>query len=458
MRPGSLRLRLTLAAGGLIVLALALAGAGLVVVFDSVLNTRTADELDRTAKYLAGQAEIAPDGSVVLHRPPADPRGSTAYGGFYWQVEVRNGDAERQASLRSRSLWDMTLTLPEGTLPVPPSGNKVLDLPGPQGSTLLAVVRQVHIRTGPEDRFLTIVTALDRKELAESRRAFLHLLIPALSLLGVVLVGAMTLFVSRAMLPFRALRGELRAIHEGRSTALPAGFPEEVQPLADDLNRLLTLQAAAVERARGQAGDLAHGLKTPLAVLTALARRAEADGQPALAREIDEQAQAMARQVERVLARARSASASSLRRPRCDAAQVVGKLVSVLQRLPAEQKLAWRIDLPAQLQLPVQEDDLMEMLGNLLDNARKWASSTFTVSACAQAGRVGISIADDGPGMAPEEIARIARGQRWDESQPGTGFGLAITRDLCEATGGAMELSRSGQGGLLAVLSWPVAG
>jgi len=446
--PRSLRLRLILAAAGLILLALALAGFGLRAVFDSVLDRRTVEELDRTARSLAGQAEIGPEGHVSVPRPPGDPRQANAYGGLYWQIEWQ--DLAGDQRLRSRSLWDVALDLPPGTLPVPGAGRRVLDLPGPQNSRLLAVVRQVRILRSSASQSLVIVVALDRAELAASRAAFLELLMPALAGLGLVLVLAMTLFVHRALLPFRGLRAALRALHEGQVSALPGNFPDEVQPLADDLNRLAALQAAAVERARAGAADLAHGLKTPLAVLDALARRARTSGQVELGGEIEAQAALMARQVERVLARARSASAGTLRRARCAPAPLVEKLVSLLQRLPGDRLLAWEILVPSQATLPVEGEDLTEMLGNLLDNARKWANGRVRVTA----GAGFLAVEDDGPGMAEAEMQEIARGQRWDESRPGSGFGLAITRDLCEATGGRLELSNSRLGGLRAALSW----
>ena len=139
---------------------------------------------------------------------------------------------------------------------------------------------------------------------------------PALVALGLALSLAMGIFVQRALAPFRALRDDLRAVHEGHRTTLPAGFPDEVQPLVDDLNRLIGLQERALLRARTQAGDMAHGLKTPLAVLTALARRVAVD-RPDLASEVEEQAHAMGRQVERSLVRARIAAVGNLRRRSC---------------------------------------------------------------------------------------------------------------------------------------------
>jgi signal transduction histidine kinase len=449
VRSGSLRLRLGLAAAGLIALALALAGIGLTLIFDRVLDARTADGLDRTAKLIAGQVALAPDGAPTLPREPPDSRFSTPYGGLYWQID-RPVEAAGGATLRSRSLWDRSL----GTVPDAAQEPAVGDLAGPDGGRLIAVTRRVTIpdRTGPVA--LAVTVAEDRRDLAQSRATFLRLLVPSLGALFAALTLAMSLFVRRALAPFRTLRADLAAIHAGTRTRLPDTFPEEVRPLVADLNRLLDAQERDLERARTGAGDMAHGLKTPLAVLDALARRTEG-GHPALAAEIAEQAHAMARQVERTLARARAAS-GGLRRKACQVAPAVAKIAGALKRLPEGEALRWEIAVSDGLAFPGDEGDLTEILGNLLDNARKWAHRRIRVSGRAEGGEAGLVLEDDGPGMSEAAIAGIARGRRWDETRPGTGFGIAIARDLAEGVGARLRLSRSELGGLKVELCWPV--
>ncbi len=444
MKLRSLRLRLSLAAAGLVALALALAGAGLVVIFDRVLDARTAEDLDRTAKFLAGQVSRTPDGRLQLGAEPADPRFATPYGGLYWQVAPDGPD--RTADLHSRSLWDRSL-------PSPPPDRSVVDLAGPEDTRLIAVARHVTIGREPAQTPLTITVAMDRRDLAASRATFLGLIVPALIGLGLVLALAMSVFVQRALRPFRALRTELRAIHDGARTTLPGGFPEEVQPLVDDLNRLIGVQERALQRARTQAGDMAHGLKTPLAVLTALARRS-ADDRPELAAEIEGQALAMGRQVERALVRARIAAAGDLRRRACPVPPVVDRLVATLRRLPDADSLSWEVAVPATLSYPGDAGDLTELLGNLLDNARKWAHRRVVVTGATHGAESRLVIADDGPGMRAEAIAGIGRGRRWDEAKPGTGFGLAIASDIAEETGARVEMGASELGGLRVVIAW----
>ncbi|KQQ18201.1 ATPase [Methylobacterium sp. Leaf123] len=445
MNSGSLRLRLGLAAAGLIALALVLAGIGLTLIFDQVLDARTADGLDRTAKLIAGQVALAPDGAPTLPREPPDSRFSTPYGGLYWQVERAGGTA-----LRSRSLWDRSL----GTLPDTSEEPAVGDLAGPDGGRLIAVTRRVTIPGNGAPVALAVTVAEDRRDLAQSRATFLRLLVPSLGALFAALTLAMSLFVRRALAPFRTLRADLAAIHAGRQARLPETFPEEVRPLVADLNRLLDAQERDLERARTGAGDMAHGLKTPLAVLDALARRTETVD-PALAAEIAEQAQAMGRQVERTLARARAAS-GGLRRRACPVAPATARIVGALKRLPEGEALRWEIAIPENLAFPGDEGDLTEILGNLLDNARKWAHRRIRVSGRAAGGEHGLVLEDDGPGMSAAAIAGIARGRRWDETRPGTGFGIAIARDLAEGVGARMHLSRSELGGLRVELRWPV--
>lgn len=443
MTTRSLQLRLGVAAGALIALALILGGAGLFLIFDRALDRRTADELNHVARFLAGQLAFDAGGAPKLMQTPGDPRFENPYGGLYWQVETARGQ-----TLRSRSLWDKALVLPKR-----PSGetarHATLDLAAPDGGALIAVMRSVQLNTPPGAPLAVITVAMDRKELAESREAVLTLLAPSLVALGLVLALAMAAFVHQALKPFRSLRGDLREVHEGRAARLSGDYASEVRPLVDDLNRLIRLQEIAIGRARTQAGDVAHGLKTPLAVLDALARRIEPK-HPALSAEIGEQSEAMREQVERSLARARSAAVAGLRKERCAVAPVVAQLVEAMSRLPAGRDLEWRVAVPASATYPASEGDVLEMLGNLIDNARKWARGAVAISADSGA----ITIEDDGPGMSEAEAAAIARGRRWDEATPGTGFGLAITRDLAEATGGRLELGRSAMGGLRATVIW----
>ena len=184
MRGRSLRLRLGLAASALITLALALAGLGLVVLFDRVLQIRAAEDLDRTAKFLAGQVVLTPDGMPSLTVDPPDPRFGTPYGGLYWQI---GGDGVE--ALRSRSLWDKRLDVP----PLPPGTieKRTLDLDGPDGCHLIAVSRRVEIDRGADRVPVTIAVAIDQNDLAASRATFLSLLVPALVVLGLALSLAM---------------------------------------------------------------------------------------------------------------------------------------------------------------------------------------------------------------------------------------------------------------------------
>ncbi|GEO99711.1 ATP-binding protein [Methylobacterium haplocladii] len=447
MRLRSLRLRLSVAAAGLIALALGLAGAGLVVIFDRVLDARTAEDLDRTAKFLAGQVSRAQDGHLHLAAEPADSRFATPYGGLYWQIAPDGPD--RAGDLHSRSLWDKSL-------PAATSDARAVDLAGPEGTRLIAVARRVTIGREGAQTPLTITVAMDRRDLAASRTTFLGLIVPALAGLGLVLALAMLVFVQRALRPFRTLRTDLRAIHDGSRTTLPNTFPDEVQPLVDDLNRLIGVQERALQRARTQAGDMAHGLKTPLAVLTALARRS-ADDRPELSAEIEGQALAMGRQVERALVRARVAASGNLRRRACPVAPAVDRLVATLRRLPDADSLSWETSVPAVLSYPGDEGDLTEMLGNLLDNARKWAHRRVVVTGEMHGSESILVIEDDGPGMTETAIARVSRGRRWDETKPGTGFGLAISSDIAEETGARVTLARSELGGLRVTLDWQSA-
>jgi signal transduction histidine kinase len=331
-----------------------------------------------------------------------------------------------------------------------------VDATGPDGGRLIAIVRPLEIGARGTETRLRILVAEDRRSLAASRTTFLRLLVPALAALFVVLTLALWLFVHRALTPFRVLQADLLAVHAGTRTRLPEHFPDEVRPLVADLNRLLDAQEWALVRARDSASDMAHGLKTPLAVLDALARRT-GPADPGLSAEIAEQARAMGGQVERALARARIAASADLRRRTCRVAPVANRIVATLRRLPDGDSLDWTVAVPDALAYPGDEGELMDVLGNLLDNARKWAHRRVRITGAIDPEGLGLTIEDDGPGMSAAAIAGIGRGQRWDETRPGTGFGIAIARDVAEAAGARLAFGRSEMGGLRAELRWPEA-
>ncbi len=262
--------------------------------------------------------------------------------------------------------------------------------------------------------------------------------------------------VRRGLAPVNQLRARLSAVHEGRDQRIDGTFPTEVQPLVDDLNGLLAQRERTIARALTKAGDLAHGLKTPLAVLARDAERARTAGDIDLAQSIAEQVARMLRQTDYHLAQARAVGASS--GTRSSVAESAEGLVRALRRLHADRGIAMEADVGRDLYVRVQREDLDEMLGNLLDNACKWARSRVVVSAETGDGRIAVRVDDDGPGI--ERALRdvvLQRGVRADESAPGSGLGLAIARDLAELYGGTIALDDSPFGGLRASIALPTA-
>ncbi len=256
---------------------------------------------------------------------------------------------------------------------------------------------------------------------------------------------------------FSALRRHLSDVRTGLTRQIGGRYPTEVQPLVDDLNALLAHRDARVNQALAKAGDLAHGLKTPLALLAHDAERADAAGHPDLAEAIRQQVERMRRQVDYHLAHARAAASGATPGVRCPVADSVEGLARTLQRLYAGRGVAIDVDVGDHV-VQGQREDLDEMLGNLLDNACKWAHTRVTVTSSNGEGGIVITVDDDGPGLEPSMRGKVLqRGVRADEAAPGSGFGLAIVRDLAELHGGDITLDRSPSGGLRARLRLPAA-
>lgn len=277
-----------------------------------------------------------------------------------------------------------------------------------------------------------------------------------LALSGAALVTAGFAVIRRGLSPFRLLQERLAAIREGRATHLAGDYPAEVAPLVDDLNALIDERERRVERAVARAGDLAHGLKTPLAILLQDVARADAAGEHDLASSIRQQVERMRRQVDSHLAQARVAASGPSPTVRVSVLEITDGLVRAMTRLHADRGLVIRTDIAADQVVRVPVEDLEEMLGNLLDNACKWARSAVTISSSRDGSQVVVSIDDDGAGLEPSMRERVLqRGVRADEAAPGSGLGLAIVRDLAEAYGGSITLGASSAGGVRAILRLP---
>jgi signal transduction histidine kinase len=273
---------------------------------------------------------------------------------------------------------------------------------------------------------------------------------------AVFLVALGVLQIRKGLSPFDQLRARLAVMREGKDHRLEGRYPSEVQPLVNDLNSLLDHRERTLRRAQAKAGDLAHGLKTPLSVLSQEAELARAAGHPELAATISNQVERMRKQVEYHLAQARAAASGAAPGAHCRVAESAQGLVRTLSRLYADRGITVESSVQPEHSVRAEREDLDEMLGNLLDNACKWAKARVTVTSSAEGSNLLITVDDDGPGLDPDKRDIVLRrGVRADEAAPGSGLGLAIVRDLAELHGGSITLDTSPMGGVRACLRLP---
>ena len=449
MRAPSLRFRLL--AGGLVWTACALVVAGLVLagLFRQHVERRLDEDLTAQLDQLTAALALEPDGRPRLAVDLADPRFRRPLSGLYWQVEGPGGHL-----LRSRSLWDEVLRLP----PYATASDQVRrhELPGPAEPRLVVLERAV---VPPGGRLTRLAVAADARLVDEPVAAFARTMTLSLAVLAAALLAAAVVQVEVGLRPLARLRRDLAAVHTGRRRRFKTAVPAEVRPLTEDLNSLLEHGEAILARARLQAGNLAHALKTDLAVLAN-----EVEGlTPANAAEraghIRDRLERMRRHVDRHTARARAAAARGVPGVATDVGACAGGLARALGRLHADRGVAIALDVPPDLRFAGEEADLQEMLGNLTDNACKWARGRVRVSArLAGTDALSLAVEDDGPGLPPERRAAVlAPGVRLDETVPGTGLGLAVTSDLARLYGGALLLGEAALGGLRAELRLPAA-
>lgn len=449
----SLRVRLALAAAGSILISILVAGLGLLTLFERHVERRIGAELVAQVNQLAAATSLDADGQLQVDPLPVDPRFAAPLSGHYWQVDDESGEAIDIGLLRSRSLWDTRIVLPADRLE--PGSVHAHVLPGPDGQSLLVRERLVLLDDGA--RAVRLMAAMDGRELTDARDAFAADMLPYLGLVALVLTLAALVQIQTGLAPLERVRRGVAAIRSGGAKRLEEGVPDEVLPLVLEVNALLAAREEAVERARAWTADLAHGLKTPLSALSADAERLRAQGNPAVAADLEQLAEAMRRRVDRELVRARVRSGAATARARVEVVGAIGRLVGTLKRVPGGADIDWRIHAPEQVHAALMPDDILELLGNLLENAAKWACSRVDVQVDAGP-EVEIAISDDGPGVAAEHRHRLGeRGVRLDEHKDGSGLGLAIVRDVVDAYGGTLSFDSAPHGGLVARVRLPRA-
>lgn len=413
------------------------------------------DELDATLVTLTRATDVSADGDVVINRQfePTDQRYLRPLSGRYFMVATLNEDGGVEAFASSNSVWDWEV--PWSDIPISEAVSalgqtRFGDATGPDREPVRIAAKAILL-PGLNTPVL-LVAGADRRPTDQITRQFLYTLAGAMGVLALGLMVAMIIQVRVGLRPLTRIQEDVSRVRAGEKEKLASDYPTEVQPLTDELNKLLDHNKAVVDRARTHVGNLAHALKTPIAVLMN-----EARGDDQLSSLVRRQTQAMNDNVQHYLKRAQAAARAEILGARTPVTPAINDLTRLLGRLNRE--LDVEPGEVADLAFRGERQDLDEMLGNLLENACKFAETTVLVHALrSENGELIIHVDDDGPGLTPEEREKaVERGTRLDETAPGTGLGLSIVTDLAELYSGRFDLSESPDGGLRATLILPLA-
>ena len=444
----SLKARLITVAAIWVVAGVAVAGFLLSSVFKDFLVEQFYHELHEHLDEFEGLMEIGEDGKVHLQRALSDPRYSIPLSGYYWEMQ-KNGTVVA----RSNSL--------EGPmLKVPADGGKdaqvhTHSVTGPTGMLLIA--ERLRWLDGDKEP-LRIIIGTDKRYLDHELGEFNSVLLWSLGIFSLSMIAIAILLLLYAMAPFGQLRTAFANFRAGATPNMRGRFPEEVQPLIDDLNNLIAASGEQMQRARAQAGNIAHGLKTPLAILVDEAYRLEEKGESQAAAVIQDQCRRMQSQIDYQIARARAAASRTRPGTAASLTDVAKGVVHALGRLHVERGLHIEDRIPAGVMVACETQDLNEMLANLIDNACKHAKTRVVVRQDEDRPHnlVRVIIEDDGSGLPPEAREVVFNiGERWDSRSGGSGLGLSIVRDLVQLYGGKIRLDQSDLGGVKVVLDLP---
>ncbi|MEH2470052.1 signal transduction histidine kinase [Nitrobacteraceae bacterium AZCC 2161] len=456
MRANSLATRLFLSATAWVVVILLITG----IILSSVYRSATERAFDRRLNlYLRTLvAEVATPPDPADHDAPSlgEPLFELPLSGWYW--EIAPVDSEKTEVRASRSLWDKKLPkLEDQGVELTLSGVRQGYVDGPEGQRLRMVERPVDLGTDGKFR---ISVAGDATEIFEETRSFDYYLGGTFAALSIVLVLTTIFQVRFGLAPLKRISDAIADIRSGRAEQLEGEFPVEIAPLARETNALIEANRAIVERARTHVGNLAHAIKTPLSVIVNEAAGRSADP---FAAKVLEQADVMRDQVAHHLERARIAARLTIVGTVTDVAPAIEALRRTMEKIHRGRRIAIDVEADAAAKFRGERQDLEEMAGNLVDNACKWADARVFIEVLVErrgaadpAPKLRIIVDDDGRGLSLAERAQVSRrGQRLDETKPGSGLGLSIVVDLAALYGGSLTLGTAPIGGLRAELVLP---
>lgn len=432
LRRWPIAVRMLVSALVLTVLVLPVAGWLLAWNFREAVNASFDNQLESLLRVVIASLDDQPVAGGLLPEPDlGDPRFERVYSGWYWQLTLPDGN-----SVTSRSLWDQRLPEANST------GPTWKETPGPAGQQLRMLERRVHLPVLAAPVHVSVAADLAGVHREESR--FQALLVVSLATLGVVLLLLIALQVQWGLVPLRRIERSLKQVEVGRQSSLDTDLPEELSRLARTMNMVLERDQKLIERGRTTAGNLAHALKTPTAVIASLSEQLPEEQRQAFQSELGRLNEA----IRHHLARASTAGPSVIGLG-IDAGVALAPVLKALTTLSSRRGIRFEpsVDCPAPVRFEPQ--DFQELVGNVLENAIQWADQRVSVSIVQKDGALCIEVDDDGPGMtAQERVQALERGGRLDEERSGSGLGLAIVSDLTALYNGKLELKPSPLGGL----------
>ncbi|GBF58954.1 virulence sensor histidine kinase PhoQ [Candidatus Phycosocius bacilliformis] len=419
--------------------------------FESHVYKSTASELEADLRFMTRGLKLENGLITLVPKTLPDPRFEEPLSGLYWQIV----DDKSKTTVRSGSLVTFTIALPQDDLPLNIVHRHIVL--GPDGTELMVLERRIPegVKGKQSWRF---AVAIERDLLERQVHAIMSDTMPVFILLGLGLL-VLTFIQGQILLgPLNQASRALSLVHAGLQERLTSTVPSELDDFARDFDALLDASERQAREARERAADLAHSLRTPLAVLMARADEIEIAGLSAAAASIRDIVGGLEHRATRDLARAHIHGPILGRLVELPLAPIINQIANALARSSATENLTWDVQVDADHKVKLDQSDLTELIGSLLDNARKWAKSRIKIATICDPSRLRIIIDDDGPGIEPHlRRMAISRGQKFDAHLSGTGLGLSIAQEIIQAYGGSLELSDGVLGGLRVTLNLPHA-